>query len=101
MEGRRHGREVDDRLDAGERLRAAHRLQRLPVVGQVSRQKRRLDRLRRVGRDAVDVEHFVAVFEQIADHGPTDFAAASCHDDLHLSSALYPRARPRHDRLQE
>ena len=66
---------------AGEAL---ERLERLAEVGQISGQERRLpSRAGGVGWGAVDVEHFVTLFEQIAHDCATDLAAPACDHDLH------------------
>jgi hypothetical protein len=84
---RRDRRQVDDRLDAGEHLRAAQRLERLAEVGEVGGEEQG-HRIRR--RDEVDVEHLVAVLEQVAHDRAPGLAAASGDDDLHAGSVLGP-----------
>ena len=59
---------------------AAERLERLAVVGEVGGQERRGVLVR---RDAVDVEHVVAVLAQVAHDGAAGLAAASGDGDLH------------------
>jgi len=80
---------VHDGLDAREHLGAAQRLERLTVVGQVGGEKRGArGSAGRIGRGAIDVEHLVAVGQQLAHDRATDLAASACDDDLHCRRSL-------------
>jgi hypothetical protein len=77
---------VDDRLHALHDLAAAQRLERLPEVRDVGGQQRRVavpggEGLR--GRDEVDVDHVVAVLDEVAHDGATGLPASACDDDPH------------------
>src|SRR5262249_54604761 len=72
--------QVDDRVDAGQYLGAAERLERLAEVGEVGGQERGGILAR---RDEVDVEDLVPVLEQVAHHGAPGLAAPSGDGDLH------------------
>jgi hypothetical protein len=74
---------MHDRLDPGQRVAAAQRLQRLAEIGDVRPQERDLGLgMRRYMRGhEIDAEHPMASLMQIADHHSPRLAAASGHRD--------------------
>jgi hypothetical protein len=80
------GREVHDRLDAGQLLGVAERFDGLAVVGQVGVDEGR-GRVRPAGLrrgHPVHVEHIMALLEQVADDGAPGLPAASRDRDPHV-----------------
>jgi hypothetical protein len=90
VDRRGDGGQVDDRLDPGEDLGPGDGLKGLAEVGEVGAQERR----RRVGRgrlgrrDLVDVQHLVAVLQQVPDDGSPGLPAPPGYGDPGHESLL-------------